>query len=137
MRIFESRDQTLRLRIALDGTSAMVEVKMGQKNIGDFIGMKTRCLNALVQFTFTVQVIVTKKQITLFLTDSRVNQNETVSLFNEHAAHGPRAQIVVVSWIGFAPNDFGDNTKHSATIELEKTGIYWVNLHRFRLGKGS
>jgi hypothetical protein len=137
MRIFESRDQTLGLRIALDGASAMVEMKMGQKNISDFIGMKTGRLNALVQFTLSMKVVVTKKQIALLLTDSRVNQNETVTLFNEHAAHGPGAQIAIVGWIGFAPNDFGDNTKHGATIELEKTGIYWVNLHRFRLGKGS
>jgi hypothetical protein len=84
-----------------------------------------------------MQVVVTKKQITLLLTDSRVNQNEAVPIFNEHAAHGPGAQIAIVSRIGFAPNDFWDNTKHGATIELEKTGIYWVNGHRFRFGKGS
>jgi hypothetical protein len=65
--------------------------------------------------------IMGEKLIVLYVAHAGVDQNVAIPIFYQHAAHGPRAHIVVVGRIKWLPQRFRHHAKHSAAVEFEVT----------------
>lgn len=76
-----------------------------------------------------MQVIIAEELIILFIAHTIVNQNQTVAVFDQQAAHGPAAHVVFISWICFVPDALGHYAEHGATIKFEVACIDTVKFH--------
>ena len=74
-------------------------------------------------------MIVRKKLFTLLVANTGIDQNQTILIFDQQAAHGPCTHIVVVGRIGFGPERFWNNAKHRPTIQFKKASIYYMEFH--------
>ena len=108
----------------------VVEVQVGEENVGDVGPVVARRRQASVQGVFPVEVVVGKELVVLFLADSRVDEGESVSVFHQQQPHGPGAQVVLVCGVGALPEGLGHNAKHGAAVELEKSGGKGGQFHR-------
>jgi hypothetical protein len=74
-------------------------------------------------------MVMTKKLIALFLTNTGINQYQTIPIFDKQAAHRPCAKVAFIGWIGFVPNQFGYNAKHGSSVQLKKSCVYYMQFH--------
>jgi hypothetical protein len=72
---------------------------------------------------------MTEELITLLVANTRINQYFPTTRIDEQATHRPIAKIVFIGWHPFLPQNFGNNTKHSPTIELEVPAMYNMDFH--------
>src|SRR6056297_2560165 len=75
------------------------------------------------------EIIITKEFIGLFVAQSVIDQNKSVSIFNEKTTGGKVYHIIAICGIGSVPNRFGNHTEHGASIQLKITGLYGINCH--------
>jgi hypothetical protein len=66
----------------------------------------------------------------LFITNPRIDEQQSIAVFNQHGTHGPRAKVVFIGGYVFLPQGFRNDTKHGATIEFEVSGMNGVYIHR-------
>src|SRR5690606_14303902 len=83
----------------------------------------------LVQRGISMQIIVPEKLLVLLVTYTGIDKNEPVALLYQKAAHSPGAHVVFIRRIKLAPHTLGHYTMHGATIELEQSCIYCVQIH--------
>ena len=70
-----------------------------------------------------MQVVVTEEFCILLIADPVVDQDKSITFFDQEAAHGPCAKVIRIGCMTFLPNGPGHHTEHGTTIELEETGI--------------
>jgi hypothetical protein len=96
---------------------------MGEEHVRNIILRKTRSVNGLDQGAFAVQIIMAEELCILFIPEAVVDEDQSVSVLNEEATHGPCAEVVFISRVCLLPYRLGNHTKHRASIQFEKTGI--------------
>ena len=80
-----------------------------------------------------MKIIMAKEFFTLFVSNATIDQCQPVPLLNQQATHGPGTKIVGISRVGFLPDHFGNHSKHGSAIQLEVTGVDYVQVHGFKL----
>jgi hypothetical protein len=106
----------------INGSPAMVEMQMGEQNIGNIGWVKTVLLQRIFKGILAVGLVKTEEFLGLFAAQSGINQHQPVSVFNEQTTHGPGAQIVFIGRIVAVPKRFRYNTEHGSTVQLEGSG---------------
>jgi hypothetical protein len=72
---------------------------------------------------------VAEKFRILLIANAIVDQDQAVAVFHQQTAHSPGTQIILIGRIAALPERFRNYAKHSATIQLKKSGIYYVQVH--------
>jgi hypothetical protein len=67
-----------------------------------------------------------KKLFTLLVAHSRIDQNQSVAIFNQQRSTAHLDTVVGVGRISFLPKKLGDNTKHGTTVQLKIPTGYGV-----------
>lgn len=70
-----------------------------------------------------------KELLALLVSDAAINKHKALSVLYEERSHGPGTQVFAVGWVCSRPQGLRNNAKHGATIQLEITGIYYVQFH--------
>jgi hypothetical protein len=55
----------------------------------------------------------------LFGANSCIDEQQIIPVFNQQAAHGPRAQIVRICFDVAGPKRFGHHAEHGTAVEFE------------------
>jgi hypothetical protein len=69
--------------------------------------------------------VVAKKTLALFITHSRIDQNQPITSLNEETPCTQINQVVFVCWIGALPDGLRDHTKHSTPVKFKTTCNDW------------
>ncbi len=109
--------------VPLHTSTAMVEMKMRKKYIGDIFRGKAIFLQRLFKRIITMEIIIAQKFFILLLTYSIINQHQPVSFLHKQTTHRPCAHIIFIGRIQFVPNAFWNYAKHSSAIKLKKSRI--------------
>ena len=70
-----------------------------------------------------MQVVVSEEFFVLLVTQSRVNQDQSVAVLDQQAAHGPGTEVFLVGGIVLVPKYLRHDAKHGPAVEFEKSGI--------------
>lgn len=101
----------------------MVEMKVREYHIGNVARVNTLGMKAAHQIGVAMGFVEAKKLGCLLIAQSRINQNEPRTMGNQHASHGPCAQIIGIGGYMSAPKRFGHHAKHGPAIEFKQSCI--------------
>ena len=59
---------------------------------------------------------MSEEALVLLVAYSCVYEYESVAFFDEEATHGPGAHVFFVCWVSLAPEAFGYDPKHGASV---------------------
>jgi hypothetical protein len=69
--------------IPFNGSTTVVEVQVGQEDIGDVIAVESVCREALVQGIIPMQVIVLQELLVLLGANACIEEHKTVFILHE------------------------------------------------------
>ncbi len=121
MRVFEGGHQFV--AFPFDAAAAMVEMQVGEEDVGDIIAVVPQGGERFVKRIVAVEMVMTEEFRILLVADAIVDEDEPVAVFHQHAAHRPGAHVIVVGRVEFVPDAFGHYAEHGAAVELEEAGI--------------
>jgi hypothetical protein len=104
------------------GSAHMIKMQVRQDQIGDVFGFVSGGIQATHERIRPVQFVMPKELFTLLAPNACIDQYDFIGRFNEQAAHGPIAEIVLVGGVQLVPNAFGYGSEHGPAIKLKITG---------------
>jgi DNA-binding NtrC family response regulator len=107
----------------------MIEVQMGQNDIGYIVTVKAMGRQRFVEAVISVQIIISEEFVALLVSDAVVDEDQPVDVLNKQASHGPAAHVILIGGIDTLPNALGHNAEHGAAVEFKISGVYCVESH--------
>src|SRR3954464_11716110 len=101
--IFKSGLEACLILIVLNAAAAMVEVQVGKEHVRNVIRAEACFLQRSFERICSVEVIMAVELCILLAADAVIDQDEAVAVFDEEAAHGPVAEVVLISRVGLVP----------------------------------
>src|SRR6185312_1355215 len=104
-----------------------------EEHIGNILFPESLFFQRIVDIFISVQIIITEKFSILLVANSIVHQDQLFAILNQQTAHSPGTKIIGIGRVGFIPDEFGNDTKHGASVELEVAGVDGVEFHAVKL----
>ncbi len=82
MRIFECRFKTRSVSIPFDCTATVIKMQMGKEHICDFIHAKAKFVEVWFKTVLVREIVVREKLFVLLVSDSGINEDQSVAIFN-------------------------------------------------------
>jgi hypothetical protein len=113
----------------------MVEVEVGQKNIGYIVPMESDFFQGSIQRMAPPPIVVTEELIGLFVAETIVDQYQTFSILDQKTSGGYVDHIIHIGRIGLLPYRLGNHAEHGAAIQLKISGFYGVEGHSLKMSR--
>ncbi len=90
-------------------------------------------MNGSTQVIVSVQVIMTEKFFILLVSNTIIDEDQPVSIFDQQATQRPATKVVFIGRVGALPDGLGHNTKHSASIQFKIASINYMEIHVLKI----
>ena len=115
------------VRSASDGAAAMVEVQVGQEDIGDVVSVKSEGIQLKVK-VLVARGVMAKEFLALLVAHAAVHQHQPVAILDEQERRAQSQRLrSSVGWC-LVQRGFGHHAEHGAAVQLEQP---WVTVCRF------
>ena len=119
-RVGESRFKPLRVVLpAADGTAAMVEVEVGEEDVGDVVAVEPERVELCIQ-VLRSRGVMAEEFFALLVAHAAVDEHQAVALFDQEGAKGPIAAVALIGGVVLRPERLRDHAEHGAAVQLEQ-----------------
>ena len=123
---------------AVDGAATVVEVEVGQEDVGDVVAVEAEGIELGIQ-VLGAGGIMAEELLALLVAHAAIDEHQAVALLDQQGAQSPIAAVPLVGGVVFRPEGLRDHAEHGAAVELEQTVGDRVDRHgrKVRAARGA
>ena len=104
---------------ASDGAATVVEMEVGQEDVGDVVAVEAEGIKLKVQ-VLGDGGIMAEELLALLVAHAAVDEHQAVALLDQQGAQGPIASVPLVGGVVLRPEGLRDHAEHGAAVQLEQ-----------------